>query len=67
MSHIILVQKEAKDEHKRVAERKIQSAIGFRQLIDLLSSEKKLIVAHNSILDVAHVYSKFVGPLPFNS
>lgn len=67
MSHIILVQKEAKDEHKRVAERKIQSPIGFRQLIDLLSSEKKLIVAHNSILDVAHVYSKFVGPLPFNS
>lgn len=56
--------KEAKDERKRVAERKIQSAIGFRQVIDLLSSEKKLIVGHNSILDIAHVYSKFVGPLP---
>ncbi|KAL0723071.1 hypothetical protein Bca4012_037670 [Brassica carinata] len=34
--------KEAKDERKRVAERKIQSAIGFRQVIDLLSSEKRL-------------------------
>lgn len=56
--------KEAKDERKGVAERKIQSAIGFRQVIDLLSSEKKLIVGHNSILDIAHVYSKFVGPLP---
>ncbi|KAL0864131.1 hypothetical protein Bca101_043249 [Brassica carinata] len=56
--------KEAKDERKRVAERKIQSAIGFRQVIDLLSSEKKLIVGHNSILDIAHVFSKFVGPLP---
>lgn len=33
-------------------------------MIDLLSSEKKLIVGHNSILDIAHVYSKFVGPLP---
>ncbi|KAF8060411.1 hypothetical protein N665_1217s0014 [Sinapis alba] len=56
--------KEAKDEQKRVAERKVQSAIGFRHVIDLLSSEKKLIVGHNSILDIAHVYSKFVGPLP---
>ncbi|KAG2242397.1 hypothetical protein Bca4012_063580 [Brassica carinata] len=56
--------KEAKDERKRVAERKIQSAIGFRHVIDLLSSEKKLVVGHNSILDIAHVYSKFVGPMP---
>ncbi|CAH8385544.1 unnamed protein product [Eruca vesicaria subsp. sativa] len=56
--------KEAKDERRKVAERKIQSAIGFRQVIDLLSSEKKLIVGHNSILDIAHVYSKFMGPLP---
>ncbi|KAG2312232.1 hypothetical protein Bca52824_023789 [Brassica carinata] len=58
------VMKEAKDERKRVAERKIQSAIGFRHVIDLLSSEKKLSVGHNSILDIAHVYIKFVGPLP---
>ncbi|XP_010462450.1 PREDICTED: poly(A)-specific ribonuclease PARN-like [Camelina sativa] len=56
--------KEAKDERKRVGERKIQSAIGFRQVIDLLASEKKLIVGHNCFLDIAHVYSKFVGPLP---
>jgi poly(A)-specific ribonuclease len=42
--------KEAKDERKRLAERKIQSAIGFRQVIDLLASEKKLIVGHNCFL-----------------
>ncbi|KAH0873374.1 hypothetical protein HID58_070736 [Brassica napus] len=44
--------RKTKDERKRVAERKIQSAVRFRQVIDLLSSEKKLIVGHNSILDI---------------
>ncbi|XP_059443804.1 poly(A)-specific ribonuclease PARN isoform X3 [Corylus avellana] len=61
---IDLLMKEVKDEHRRGAEMKIQSAIGFRQVIDLLSSEQKLIVGHNCFLDIAHVYSKFLGPLP---
>ncbi|XP_019059102.1 PREDICTED: poly(A)-specific ribonuclease PARN isoform X2 [Tarenaya hassleriana] len=56
--------KEAKDERKKVVEGKIKSAIGFRHVIDLLSSEPKLIVGHNCFLDIAHVYNKFVGPLP---
>ncbi|XP_050246427.1 poly(A)-specific ribonuclease PARN-like isoform X2 [Quercus robur] len=59
-----MLMKEVKDENRRVAEMKIQAAIGFRHIIDLLSAEKKLIVGHNCFLDIAHVYSKFVGPLP---
>ncbi|XP_071725703.1 poly(A)-specific ribonuclease PARN [Rutidosis leptorrhynchoides] len=48
------------------AEMKIGAAIGFRHVIDLLSSEQKLIVGHNCFLDIAHVCRKFVGPLPSN-
>jgi poly(A)-specific ribonuclease len=89
-----LLQKEVKDERRRGAELKIQSAIGFRHVIDLLSSEQKLIVGHNCFLgttvipsfmkrllqlfsitkmvsfhyaDIAHVYSKFLGPLPLTA
>ncbi|GAB4849562.1 hypothetical protein Ancab_004356 [Ancistrocladus abbreviatus] len=46
------------------AEKKIKAAVGFRQVIDLLSAEHKLIVGHNCFLDVAHIYSKFFGHLP---
>lgn len=31
---------------------KITAAVGFRHVIDLLSSEKKLIVGHNCILGI---------------
>ncbi|CAI0437527.1 unnamed protein product [Linum tenue] len=55
---------EVKNEYHRDAEKKIKAAIGFRHVIDLLSSEKKFIVGHNCFLDIAHVYSKFLGPLP---
>ncbi|MCD7456027.1 hypothetical protein HAX54_030500 [Datura stramonium] len=41
----------------------VKSAVGFRHVIDLLSSEQKLIVGHNCFLDMAHIYSKFIGPL----
>lgn len=40
--------------------------MGFRHIIDLLISEKKLIVGHNCFLDIAHIYEKFIGPLPFS-
>ncbi|KAM4092166.1 hypothetical protein ACB094_06G017100 [Castanea mollissima] len=46
----VLLLKEVKDENRRVAEMKIQAAIGFRHVIDLLSSEQKLIVGHNCFL-----------------
>ncbi|KAK7302274.1 hypothetical protein RJT34_13159 [Clitoria ternatea] len=55
---------EVKEGNHRAAEKKIQAAVGFRHVIDLLTSEQKLIVGHNSFLDIAHVYSKFIGPLP---
>ncbi|XP_012461853.2 poly(A)-specific ribonuclease PARN isoform X2 [Gossypium raimondii] len=55
---------EVKNDHQRSAEMKINAAVGFRYVIDLLSSENKLIVGHNCILDIAHVHSKFLAPLP---
>jgi poly(A)-specific ribonuclease len=59
-----LLMKEVKDCLHKEAKMKIDSAIGFRHVIDLLASEKKLIVGHNSFLDIAHIYSKFLGQLP---
>ncbi|KAM7499006.1 hypothetical protein LguiA_023420 [Lonicera macranthoides] len=59
-----LLMKQVKDCLRKEAEMKIEAAIGFRHVIDLLSSEQKLIVGHNCFLDVAHIYSKFLGPLP---
>ncbi|KAH1197185.1 Poly(A)-specific ribonuclease PARN [Glycine max] len=56
--------KKVKEENHRAEEMKIQAAVGFRHVIDLLSSEQKLIVGYNCFLDIAHVYSKFIGPLP---
>lgn len=80
-----------KDGLRKEAEMKVESAVGFRHVIDLLSSEQKLIIGHNCFLgkyflfdlwkgyimyfkfcstlytmnaDVAHMYSKFIGPLP---
>nr|WDD38921.1 specific ribonuclease PARN [Fagopyrum tataricum] len=55
---------EVKDGQQKEAEKKIKGAVGFRQVIDLLSTENKLIVGHNCFLDVAHIYNKFFGPLP---
>lgn len=35
---------------------KIEAAVGFRRVIDILSSEKKLIVGHNCFLGMLLVY-----------
>ncbi|KAL0550194.1 hypothetical protein IC582_014698 [Cucumis melo] len=59
----LLMQEVNRDQNK-AAETKIQSAIGFRHVIDLLSSEKKLIVGHNCFLDMLHIHRKFIGSLP---
>ncbi|KAI3510210.1 hypothetical protein L1887_25741 [Cichorium endivia] len=61
-----LLMKEVKGSVRKEAEMKIEAAIGFRHVIDLLSSEQKLIVGHNCFLDIAHVCRKFLGPLPSN-
>lgn len=44
------MQQEVNSDQKEAAEMKIQSAIGFRHVIDLLASEKKLIIGHNCFL-----------------
>ncbi|KAG2251556.1 hypothetical protein Bca52824_081692 [Brassica carinata] len=49
--------RKTKDERKRVAERKIQSAVRFRQVIDLLSSEKKLIRMNKSSTSLSSAFS----------
>ncbi|KAI3974014.1 hypothetical protein MKX01_030590 [Papaver californicum] len=59
-----VVMKEVRDDLHKEAETKLKAATGFRHVIDLLSSEQKLVVGHNSFLDIAHIYSKFIGPLP---
>lgn len=43
-----------KDEQHRDAEMSIKAAVGFRHVIDLLSSEKKLIVGHNCFLGMTN-------------
>ncbi|XP_022932379.1 poly(A)-specific ribonuclease PARN isoform X1 [Cucurbita moschata] len=59
-----LLMQEVNSDRQEAAEMKIQSAIGFRHVIDLLSSEKKLIIGHNCFLDIAHIHKKFIGSLP---
>ncbi|XP_047338639.1 poly(A)-specific ribonuclease PARN-like [Impatiens glandulifera] len=59
-----LLKKEVKEDSHKVAELNIEGDIGFRHIIDILCSEKKLIVGHNCFLDIAHIHSKFLGPLP---
>ncbi|CAH2050485.1 unnamed protein product [Thlaspi arvense] len=37
---------------------------GFREVIDLISTSQKPVVAHNSLNDFTFIYSKFISPLP---
>lgn len=54
------MQKEVNSDRQKAAEMKIQSAIGFRHVIDLLSLEKKLIIGHNCFLGKAFILSFIV-------
>ncbi|TVU14110.1 hypothetical protein EJB05_37556, partial [Eragrostis curvula] len=60
----MLLMKDVHEDLLRSREARVKSAIGIRHVIDLLSSERKLIVGHSCFLDIAQVYSKFIGPLP---
>lgn len=42
----------------------LQGSLGFRKVWDYLAASKKPLVAHNCMLDLCHLYGKFVGPLP---
>ncbi|XP_028119395.1 poly(A)-specific ribonuclease PARN-like isoform X1 [Camellia sinensis] len=37
---------------------------GFREVIDLISTSQKPVVAHNSLSDFTFIYSKFLSSLP---
>ncbi|KAM7521898.1 hypothetical protein LguiA_011800 [Lonicera macranthoides] len=37
---------------------------GFREVIDLISTSQKPVVAHNSLNDFTFIHSKFLSPLP---
>jgi len=39
---------------------KIQAAVGFRHVIDLLSSEQKLIVGHNCFLGINGILDQLI-------
>lgn len=56
--------KDVQEDLLRRRKAKVESAIGIRHVIDLIASERKLIVGHSCFLDIAQVYSKFIGPLP---
>ncbi|GBG67209.1 hypothetical protein CBR_g84872 [Chara braunii] len=58
------LQGKLREERIRSHEARLHASIGFRHVIDLISASGKLVVAHNSFLDLAHIHSKFIGPLP---
>uniref|UniRef100_A0A0E0PAB0 indole-3-glycerol-phosphate synthase n=3 Tax=Oryza TaxID=4527 RepID=A0A0E0PAB0_ORYRU len=60
----ISLMKNVREDLLKSREAKVKSAVGIRHVIDLLASERKLIVGHSCFLDIAQIYSKFVGPLP---
>ncbi|XP_068648126.1 poly(A)-specific ribonuclease PARN [Aristolochia californica] len=59
-----LLLEEVKKDFQMEVEAKVKAAVGFRHVIDLLVSEQKLVIGHNCLLDMAHIYNKFFGPLP---
>jgi len=38
--------------------------VGFRAVIDAVSKRQIPVVGHNTLLDLAHIYAKFIGPMP---
>ncbi|XP_073050547.1 poly(A)-specific ribonuclease PARN-like isoform X2 [Primulina eburnea] len=52
------------DELRNMEEEQNRSIRGFREVIDLISTSQKPVVAHNSFNDFASIYSKFLAPLP---
>ncbi|XP_047321742.1 poly(A)-specific ribonuclease PARN-like isoform X2 [Impatiens glandulifera] len=50
------LQSQEKEQNKHVR--------GFREVIDLISTSEKPIIAHNSLNDFSFIYSKFIASLP---
>lgn len=55
---------ELADEKRVALEARVSHAVGFRKVLDAIATSGLPVVGHNCILDMAHIYSKFVGALP---
>lgn len=64
MSKVI---QELADEERNALETRVSNAVGFRKVLDAIAEAGLPVVGHNCILDMTHIYSKFVGPLPATS
>jgi poly(A)-specific ribonuclease len=55
---------EIAQEEKRSLEGRVSEAVGFRKVIDAISESGLPVIGHNCILDMTHLHSKFMTPLP---
>ena len=67
----IVVTKVSEDEKKKLEEEKeakeqelIENAVGFSQIVKMISQSGKLVVGHNMFLDLLHIIDQFLRPLP---
>lgn len=67
----IVVTKVNEDEKKKMEEEKhakeqelIENAVGFSQVVKMISQSGKLVVGHNMFLDLIHIIDQFLCPLP---
>lgn len=67
----IVVTKVNEDEKKKMEEEKqakeqelIENAVGFSQVVKMISQSGKLVVGHNMCLDLIHMIDQFLCPLP---
>ncbi|XP_046660583.1 LOW QUALITY PROTEIN: poly(A)-specific ribonuclease PARN-like [Homalodisca vitripennis] len=60
------VEEKAEEEKKKLEdeESELDEAIGFSNVIRLISHSRKLVVGHNMLLDLCHVLHRFCEPLP---
>lgn len=42
----------------------VEAAVGFTQVIKMISQSGKLMIGHNMMLDIAHTINQFMYPLP---
>ncbi|KAG2228303.1 hypothetical protein INT45_011095 [Circinella minor] len=55
--------KRIKEQQSRI-KKDCEDAVGFRKVIDMISASRKVVVGHNMLLDICHVISQFIQPLP---
>ncbi|CAK9206078.1 unnamed protein product [Sphagnum jensenii] len=55
---------ELAQEERQSLEGRVSEAVGFRKVIDAISESGLPVIGHNCILDMLHLHSKFMTPLP---